>query len=193
MDAIKGNSMKVCWVISEKSKKAVTESDALKRVAPTWGSCLIYDMYNMDNIVCNDFKLADRLIKHNVQKTSNFYITATDYIALGNPSDVKVFQGEFKDTNINNKDDIVALNIAMQTYDIVLLLGFSFAKSKSKDALKKHNQEAYLYNIRTIIKETPDKQFVLVNYKGKLSKDFTALENLTRDSLTNVLALAQQI
>jgi hypothetical protein len=193
MNAIKGSDMKICWIISEHSKKKVTESSALKDVAPTWGSCSIYDTYEVDNIVCNDLKIAEQLTRRNVQSSSNFYLSADNHKTLGNPSGVNIYQGGFADTNINNKDDIVALNLVMQQYDIVLLLGFSFAKPKSKDDLAKHKQEAYLHNIRTIIKENPEKQFVLVNYKGKLSKDFNELENLTRDSLSNVLEVAQQI
>jgi hypothetical protein len=193
LDAIKGDSMKICWIISEHSKKAVTEPNALKNVAPTWGSCSVHNIYEIDNIVCNDLKQAKQLINHNIQDTSNFYLSADSHKTLGNPPNVKVYQGEFKDTNINNKDDIIALNLVTQRYDIILLLGFKFAKSKSKDDINRHRQEAYLHNVRTIIKENADKQFVLVNYKGKLSKDFNALENLMRDSLSNVLELAQQI
>jgi hypothetical protein len=59
--------------------------------------------------------------------------------------------------------------------------------------MDKHKQLAYLHNIKTIITENEDKQFVLVNYKGKLSKDFDSLENLSRDSLTNVLELVQSL
>jgi hypothetical protein len=75
-----------------------------------------------------------------------------------------------------------------------LLLGFKFTKPKAKaEQMDKHKQLAYLHNIKTIITENEDKQFVLVNYKGKLSKDFDSLENLSRDSLTNVLELVQSL
>jgi glycyl-tRNA synthetase alpha subunit len=193
VDVIKGSSMKICWVISEQTEKKVTEVDTLKGVAPTWGSCIIHSMYSVDNIVCTDLRQSKQLINYNVQDSSNFYLSADNYKTLGNPVNVKVYQGQFGDANINNKDDIVALNVVMQSYDIILLLGFKFSKSKSKDNLEKHKQKAYLHNIKTIITENTDKQFVLVNYRGKLSNDFNVLENLTRDSLTNVLKLAKQI
>ena len=194
MVAIKGVGMKIGWALSEQIGKKVVEIGTLQDVAPTWGSCSIYNDYSVDNVICNDIKQAERLIQHNVQDSVNFYMPQEDCSTLGNPANIKTFQGAFNDPNINFKDDIVTLNVVTATYDIILLLGFKFTKPKAKaEQLEKHKQEAYLYNIRAIIKENPNKQFVIVNYKGKLSKDFEALENLMRDSLSNVLALAQEI
>jgi hypothetical protein len=117
-----------------------------------------------------------------------------DCSTLGNPANIKTFQGAFDDPNINFKDDIVTLNVVTATYDIILLLGFKFTKPKAKaEQLDKHKQLAYLHNIKTIIKDNEDKQFVLVNFKGKLSKDFDSIENLSRDSLANVLELIHEI
>jgi len=65
--------------------------------------------------------------------------------------------------------------------------------NKSINKLEQHKQFAYIHNVHTIIKENPDKQFVLVNQKGKLNAEFEALENLTRDSLSNVLELISEI
>jgi hypothetical protein len=186
--------VKIGWVLSEQIGKKVANIDILKDVAPTWGSCSIYDSYNVDNIICNDIKQAERLIQHNIQNGVNFYMPQDNFSTLGNPPNVKTFQGAFSDENINFKDDIVAMNVVTSTYDIILLLGFKFTKPKPKDIkLTQHTQLAYLHNMKTIIESNEDKQFVLVNYKGKLSKDFDDIENLSRDSLTNVLELAQTI
>lgn len=192
---IKGNAMKIGWIISEQiSKKKLIDVDTLKDVAPTWGSCSIYNDYNIDNIICNDIKQAERLIQHNVQDSVNFYMPLENFSSLGNPPNIKTFQGAFNDTNINFKDDIVTLNVVSNIYDIILLLGFKFTKPKAKaDKLDQHKQLAYLYNIKTIIEDNSDKQFVLVNYKGKLSNEFNSIENVSRDSLTNVLELAHEI
>jgi len=186
--------MKIGWALSEQIGKKVVEIGTLQDVAPTWGSCSIYNDYSVDNVICNDIKQAERLIQHNVQDSVNFYMQRDDYSTLGNPSNVKTFQGSFDDTNINFKDDIVTLNVVTATYDIILLLGFKFTKPKAKaEQLDKHKQLAYLHNVKTIIKENEDKQFVLVNYKGKLSADFDSIENLSRDSLANVLELVQSL
>ena len=186
--------MKIGWALSEQIGKKVANIKALQDVAPTWGSCSIYNDYSVDNVICNDIKQAERLIQHNVQDSVNFYMQRDDYSTLGNPSNVKTFQGSFDDTNINFKDDIVTLNVVTATYDIILLLGFKFTKPKAKaEQLDKHKQLAYLHNVKTIIKENEDKQFVLVNYKGKLSADFDSIENLSRDSLANVLELVQSL
>jgi hypothetical protein len=121
-------------------------------------------------------------------------MSQNDLSTLGNPPNIKTFQGEFDDSNINFKDDIVALNVVANLYDIILLLGFKFTKPKtSNNQLDKHKQLAYIHNIKSIIETHADKQFVLVNFKGKLSSNFSDLENLSRDSLTNVLELANEI
>ena len=185
--------MKIGWALSEQIAKNVTDVDELKNIAPTWGSCSIYNNYNVDNIICNDIKQSEKLIKHNVQNNVNFYMPHENFNTLGKPPNIKVFQGTFNDSNINYKDDIVTLNVITNMYDIILLLGFKFTKPKSTDKLKQHKQLAYLHNIKTIIEDHRDKQFVLVNYKGKLSNDFESLENLSRDSLANVLELAKEI
>jgi hypothetical protein len=186
--------MKIGWALSEQIGKKVTDINTLKDVAPTWGSCSIYNDYSVDNIICNDIKQVERLIQHNVQNDVNFYMPQEDFSTLGNPPNIKTFQGSFDDTNINFKDDIVTLNIVTNMYDIILLLGFKFTKPKPKaEKLEQHKQLAYLHNIKTIIESNEDKQFVLVNYKGKLSKEFDDIENLSRDSLINVLELVQTI
>jgi hypothetical protein len=186
--------MKIGWALSEQIAKKVIDVNTLKDVAPTWGSCSIYNNYNVDNIICNDIKQAERLIQHNTQDSVNFYMSRDNFSTLGNPTNIKTFNGKFQDPNINFKDDIVALNIVTNLYDIILLLGFKFTKPKSKaEQLVKHKQLAYLHNVRTIIETNEDKQFVLVNYKGKLSNEFDSIENLSRDSLGNVLRLVKEI
>ena len=185
--------MKIGWALSKQIAKNVIGIDELKNVAPTWGSCSIYNDYNVDNIICNNIRQSEKLIKHNVQNNVNFYMPQENFNTLGKPPNIKVLQGTFNDPNINYKDDIVTLNVVTNMYDIILLLGFKFTKPKATDKLKQHKQLAYLHNIKTIIETNKDKQFVLVNYKGKLSKDFDSIENLSRDSLENVLELAQEI
>ena len=67
MVAIEGNSMKIGWALSEQIGKKVVKIGTLQDVAPTWGSCSIYNDYSVDNVICNDIKQAERLIQHNVQ------------------------------------------------------------------------------------------------------------------------------
>jgi len=81
------------------------------------------------------------------------------------------------------------MNITSQLYDVVLLLGFGFAKPKMKDKLEIHKVLAYQHNVKTIIADNHQVQFVLVNYRGKLSNEYNEIGNLTRDSLSNVLKM----
>lgn len=186
--------MKIAWLISQQiGETTKLDMDALKQHTPTWGSCHIWGRFKVDNIVCNNINTTRALVDRNIQKETNLFVPQKHITQLGNPPNLKGFQGEFKDTNINNKDDIIGLNIVSNMYDVILLVGFKFAKSKSTNKLEQHKQFAYIHNVHTIIKENPDKQFVLVNQKGKLSADFEALENLTRDSLNNVLELISEI
>jgi hypothetical protein len=189
-----GIGMKIGWALSENIGKNVIDITTLQEGAPTWGSCSVYGNYNVDNIICNDIKHAERMVNQNIQSSANLYIPQDNFSVLGNPPNIKTFQGSFNDGNINFKDDIVTMNIVASTYDIILLLGFKFTKPKPKDdKLTQHKQLAYLHNIKTIVESNEDKQFVLVNYKGKLSKEFDDIENLSRDSLANVLELVQSL
>ena len=186
--------MKIAWLFSEQlAKTAKLDESAIKENAPTWGSCTVLGQFPVDNIICNNIKTVKALVDRDVQKQTNLFVPQKHINQLGNPPNLKGFQGEFKDTNINFKDDIIGLNIVASMYDIVLLVGFKFTKPKSKDKLVQHKQFAYIHNVQTIIKQNPDKQFVLVNQKGKLSAEFDELENLTRDSLSNVLELIQEL
>jgi len=184
--------MKIAWLLSEQLTSTI-DVEKLKDSAPTWGSCKIFNKYLVDNVICNDIKTIKKLTDRQVQKQTNLFVPADIISQLGNPPNLKGYQGEFADPNINFKDDIVALNVVSSMYDIILLVGFKFTKPKSTDKLKQHKQLAYLHNIKTIVETNEDKQFVLVNYKGKLSKDFDSIDNLTRDSLGNVLELVQGI
>jgi len=181
--------VKIGWVISEHIKPKAVDIEPIKNIAPTWGGCMLYDSYAIDNVICHNFQQSKKLIKRQIQDSCNFYISETNYVSLSRPSNVKFYNGEFKDDNINHKDEIVAMNIASQLYDVVLLLGFSFAKPKTKDKLEKHKILAYQHNVKTIIKDNESVQFVLINYRGKLSKEYDEIGNLTRDSLSNVLQI----
>jgi len=186
--------MKIGLLISQQTGENVKLNlDEFNNYMPTWGSCHIWGRFPVDNIICNNINTTRTLVSRNVQKQTNLFVPQKHITQLGNPANLKGFQGEFKDTNINNKDDIIGMNITSSIYDIILMFGFKFAKSKSKDKLETYKQNAYLYNVHTIIKENSDKQFVLVNHKGKLSADFEALDNFTKETLTNTIKLIKEI
>lgn len=181
--------MKIGWVISEHIKPKSVDIATIKSIAPTWGGCMVYESYAMDNVICHDFQQSKKMIRRNIQDSCNFYIPESNYASLSRPANVNFYNGEFKDENINHRDEIVAMNITSQLYDVVLLLGFGFAKPKMKDKLELHKVLAYQHNVKTIIADNHQVQFVLVNYRGKLSNEYNEIGNLTRDSLSNVLKM----
>jgi hypothetical protein len=86
---------------------------------------------------------------------------------------------------MEHTDDIVALHLASNRVDIVLMLGFDLTRIDPKN----HH---YLGHVLSVIKQHPDTQWVLVDHPAEFDKNFQDLANLTCDSLGNVLQLLAQ-
>lgn len=182
--------MKISWVLCQTLRPDFADPAVIRSVGPAWGSWETWKAYKTDNVVCTDLEQARTLIQRAFHAVANFYVPKDFYATLGRPVGLKLYDGEFKGPAIKNRDDIVALNLTSSTSDIVLLLGFNLSPlSKDADKIERAYEEAYQYNIRGVIRDNPNVQFVLVNYEYDLSKPFTELENLTQDSLESVVEL----
>lgn len=184
--------MRVSWVLSEKIPKGTLDMKVVKGVAPSWGSWKTWKEYKTDNCVCTDIAEIRKLIKRAFHAVCNFYIMQDSYAKVGNPPGVKLFNGKFKGNNIDNEDDIVALNLAVPNSDIVLLSGFNFMPILNiDDKIKRLAREEYYFNVRELMKTHSTVQFVLVDYTHDLASWAHKLDNLTLDtidSVTNLLA-----
>lgn len=179
--------MKVSWIISEDISADLIDPQIIKDTGVSWGSWKIARTYTPDNCICTRNTEASPLIQHGFQNTCNLYITQASFKSLGNPANVRLFNGQFKNNNISNKDDIVALNLAVANMDIVLLAGFNFRPLlNTDDKPNRLAREEYYFNVREIIKAFPTTQFVMVEYMHELASWAHELDNLTLDTIDSV-------
>ena len=161
----------------------------LKLIISTWGGYSVYKSYPIDNVISHEADNTRKLLMHNSQQDCNLYIPEINYASLGRPDSIKFYKGEFKNNDISYKNDIICLNLISKMYDLVLLLGFKFTTPKNTSKYEKHKILAYQHNVQTIIQNAKNIQFVLINYRGKLNKDFSDIANLSQDSLTTAMGL----
>lgn len=182
--------MNISWVLSDRVELDPTlDISRLKDVGSIWGGWKTWRAYSTDNVICNDSVKADELIKRQFQNLCNLYIPNLNYITLGRPDNVKIYEGSFVH-DVDNQDEIVALHLAASTSDIVLLLGFDFGEySQQPDKLAEHRAHHYRGLIKQAIIGNPEIQWVVVDHKTPIRDEFQNLENFSQDSIENVLDL----
>jgi hypothetical protein len=179
--------LRICWIISQDIPNNLIDPVVIKDTGTSWGSWLTHSIYSPDNCICSNTTEAKALIQHSIQDVCTLYIMKESYSHLGKPAGVKLFNGQFKNNLISNKDDIIALNLAVPEADLVLLAGFNFGPLLNTD--EKGPREArleYYFNVREIIQGHPQTQFVLVEYTGGLASWAQELDNLTEDTVESV-------
>lgn len=183
--------MNINWVVSDTATIDPTLDIAeLKRIGALWGSWRTWRAFHTDNVICYDQQKANELIQRNFQHNCNFYISNSVYISLDRPDGVRLYEGAFVH-DIDHQDQIVALHLAASQSDIVLLLGFDFTEPvKIEDRLLEHRAHHYRSLAKQVIKDNTQTQWVLVDHPGEIMKSWSMLDNITCDTLSNVLTLA---
>ena len=182
--------MNICWVLADNTVLDPTlDIVSLKDIGPIWGSWKTWRAYSTDNVVCHEQHQAVDLIKREFQNICNFYIHNDSYQFLNSPPNVKLYQGQFPD-QINNPDEIIAMHLAASQNDVVLLIGFDWTKkSKLADRLQEHHAHVYRTLVKHTIQNNPQVQWVLVDHSLDLIADLAKLENLTQDTLSNIVKM----
>lgn len=182
--------MKISWVFSERVQLDPTADVAqIKQIGPIWGSWKTWRACQTDNVICNDAKKATELIKRAFHATCNLYIPSSVYTMLERPPGIRIFEGEFKH-DVDCQDEIVAMHLAAIDSDIVLLLGFAFGqREKNSDKLQEHRAQNYDGLTRQVIVSNPQVQWVVIDHPTKFRKDLANLDNLTQDTLDNVIGM----
>lgn len=185
--------MRINWVMaSDYQLDPAVNADILKNVGPIWGSWRTWRNCATDNVICHDPSKAVDLIKRNFQKNCNFYIPESSLQIAGRPAGVHAYGGKFLH-EVDNIEDIIALNLASAQSDIVIMMGFDLTTSiDTADKFEVHKRKNYLGLIRSLISTQPEIQWVLVDYDKKLDKSFKSIPNLTCDKFDNVLQLLAQ-
>lgn len=182
--------MNISWVLANSYVPDPTvDLDRLKSCGAFWGGWQTWRACGTDNVICHDLSKASELIKRAFHAVCNFYVPNSAYVSLDRPQGVRLYEGEFVH-DLNNHEEIVALHLAVGISDIVLLLGFDITEVElPADRLERHRTLNYRNLVRHVIKDNPNTQWVLIDHPGNIGKDFGELDNLTQDTLSNVLAL----
>ena len=182
--------MNVSWVLSDTVMlDPLADLAILKNIGSFWGSWKTWRACDTDNVICHDMSQAQSLIKRQFQKQCNFYIPNSFYTLLNRPPDVKLYEGNFVH-DVDQQEEIVAMHLSASTSNIILLLGFDFEdRPKHSDKLIEHRFQNYRNLVKQVIASNLNTQWVLVDHEGEIGKMFESLDNLTKDSLANVIEL----
>lgn len=182
--------MNIGWVLSNNATIDPTvDISQLKDVGSLWGSWRTWRSCATDNVVCYDPDKAKDLIQRTFQTQCNLYIPNSVYIMLERPLGVKVFDGNFN-LDVPNQDELVSLHLSSSQNDIILLLGFNWAKQeKLADPLAEHRAHNYRSLVKQVIKDTATTQWVLIDHPDDIMPELADLPNLSKDSLASVLKL----
>jgi hypothetical protein len=182
--------MKINWIVSSDYRLDPTiDPEKIKTVGPVWGSWKTWRSCATDNVLCHDLSKSKELIMRGFHDQCNFY-THKDYFAeLGRPLSVKLYDGQFSES-VDDIEDIISMHLAGSAADIVLLVGFDFSKpSVPSDKFEAHKIRNYHGMIRSVISNTQNTQWVVIDHPEKLDKIYQNLPNLTCDTMENALKL----
>ena len=182
--------MNISWVLADSSSADPTVDIAeFKRLGALWGSWRTWRAWQTDNVVCHDQRKADELLRRNFQNNCNFYIPNSVYTSLGRPDGIRLYEGAFIH-DVDRQEEIVAMHLAAGYNNIVLLLGFDLQDQiKSSDKLIENRIQHYRNLIKQVIVSNTNTQWVLVDHPGEIGKSFAYIDNLTNDSMNNVIRM----
>lgn len=176
--------MNIAWLFAENTVlPPTTPVQAIKDLAPIWGSWRTQRSYQSDNVVCWDPDQAEKLVRQGYAKICNLYIPESIYKQLENPAGVRVFGGGF-DFAVDSVDDIIATHLVASVADVILMVGFDL-EAKTKSSASRNN---YIGILAQAI-STSGKQWVIIDHHTDLAEPIQKLPNITRDLLPNVLQL----
>ena len=183
--------MRVNWVLSS---TVVNRRDwgsypqAMKDIAPLWGSWKTWVDFNTDNVICHDLDKSRDLINRAFHAVCNFYVWRDHHDQLGRPARVSVYDGSYH-VSVPDIEDIVAMHLAASKSDMVLLLGFDFGRVISTDnAELDQGLRDRLGMLRGALAST-NVQWVAIDHDAVPDASFANLTNFTRDTMDNVLRL----
>jgi hypothetical protein len=162
---------------------------ALKNVGSFWGSWKTWRAYSTDNVICYDPVKAEELVKKSLQGACNFYLSKTVHEQLGKPAGIRLYDGDFLGHAVDNRDEIIAMHLSSSICDIVLLVGFAWVDREFNNEDDQARYDTYINLVYNAVKSCPDVQWILLDHPGQLHTKMTGLDNLTTDTLVNVMRL----
>ena len=183
--------MNIKWVLADNLVLDPTIDIArMKQCGTFWGSWKTWRAYNTDNVVCHNAKKAEELIKNEFQKTCNFYIPNSVYTALNRPPKVLRYEGDFMGHKVNNQDEIVAMNLAASSADVLLLVGFDWSvQTQEIDSDRELCAKNHRGLVLQAIKSRPDVQWILVDHPKELRPELAELPNIDKDTMSGIFQI----
>ena len=182
--------MRINWVVADSIVLPPdVDVNILKDIAAIWGGWRTWRGCSTDNVVCDDAGKARELLKRKMNEMCNMYVPSSIYAELDRPRGVYLYEGNFT-FEIDNKDELISIQLASGQSDVVLLVGFDWTEQpKSADRLTAHRATNYQRFVRDAISSNPAVQWVLVDHEGEVHPELAVFENLTKDTLDNVIEL----
>ena len=180
--------MRTCWVVANEFADVGIDPEKLKDIGPVWGSWRTWRAWSTDNVLCHEVDKARELIQRAFQAVCNFYVPNRHYADIGRPAKVNLYEGDFPG-ELDRPEEIIAIHLASEKSDLVLLLGYDLRKVEETDKYLRHKRLNYLNAFRATLNTYPETQFVLIDHPGDLDKSFESITNLTCDQYETVLQL----
>ena len=182
--------MNINWVFADSTVlDPMADITTMKEIGPMWGSWRTWRGCQSDNVICHNLQKSQDLIKRDFQNICNFFIPNEQFVLLGRPENVKLYEGKFVEES-DQSDEIVAMHLVAGISDIVLLVGFNWTEQiKTGDKLVDHQRHVYRTLVKLAIENNPNVQWVLVDHPDPVMKILENLENLSVDTMDNVLSL----
>ena len=182
--------MRVNWVVADSTVfPPDVDVNVLEDIAAIWGGWRTWRGCSTDNVVCDDAGKARELLKRKLNEMCNMYVPSSIYAELDRPTGVRLYEGRFT-FEIDNKDELISIQLVSGQSDVVLLVGFDWTeKPISTDRLVAHRTKNYQRFVRDAISSNPNVQWVLVDHEGEVMPELAEFENLTIDTLDNVIEL----
>lgn len=182
--------MRISWVVADDTfLPPDIDINQLRDIGPIWGGWKTWRNCGTDNVICNDPEKARDLVIRGFQKNCNFYLPKSLFVDIGRPDGVRLFDGKFK-FEVEKQDELISMHLASSSSDVVLLLGFNWKdQPKISDRYQEHLAQNYRNTVKHAIKDNAAVQWVLVDHPDGLMTELNELDNLTQDSLANVLEI----
>lgn len=180
--------MRINWVFADNYQLDPSiDVESIKSIGPTWGGWRTWRGCATDNVICHDPVKAHELVKRAFQAVCNLYVPKKYYQEIGRPVGIKLYDGDF-DHDLDHAEDIIAMHLVSSISDIVILVGFNFAKiTPTEDRFENHKRTNYHGMARSVISSNEIVQWVVVDHPEKLDANYENLSNLTVDGLINTI------
>ena len=187
--------MEIAWALPQGyTPTEELTADKLKEIAPIWAPYEVWPRVWHDNVITNDFDVARNLMSHGFDKQCNLWINDDFYVGLNRPDSVNTYTWS-DSVEIENKEELLALQLASSRYDIILCVGWDIHSTAEykPNTIEKHMRQNYLNYLTAIVKQS-ETQFVFIDLKGNNQHPgLTEQDNFSMDTLENTLELLKTL